>query len=86
MQKAQVFLTEEQKSALKEAAAATGRKQSEIIRRGVDLAIAECENKKGHWQASLKKAAGLWKERDDVEQTIADNRARWREREKEISQ
>lgn len=81
MQKAQVFLTDEQKNALKALSSATGRKQSEIIRRGVDLAIAECESQKSHWKASLKKASGMWKDRDDVEDVIADNRAKWRKRE-----
>lgn len=81
MQKAQVFLTDEQKNALKALSSATGRKQSEIIRRGVDLAIAECESQKSHWKASLKKASGMWKDRDDVEDVIADNRAKWRRRE-----
>lgn len=80
MQKAQVFLTDEQKASLKTLSSTTGRKQSEIIRRGVDLAIAECESQKSHWKASLKKASGMWKDRDDVEEIIADNRARWRRR------
>ena len=43
MRKAQVFLRDDQKTALRNLSRRTGRKQSELIRHGVDLAIAEAE-------------------------------------------
>lgn len=80
MEKAQVFLTEEQKTQLKSLAAKTGRKQSEIIRHGVDLAIAEAQQQSHNWKAALKRTKGIWKDREDVEERIAQNRQRWRRR------
>ncbi len=80
MQKAQVFLTDEQKVALKALSLHSGRKQSEIIRHGVDLAIAEAKRKQSNWKSSLMEAKGIWKDNKDIEAIIANNRAKWRKR------
>jgi predicted transcriptional regulator len=66
MQRAQVFLRDDQKQSLRTIAARTGRKQSDIIRRGVDL-IIEKEQKRVHdWKKALQQARGMWKDRDDL--------------------
>lgn len=80
MRKIQVFLTEAQKDALESLSEQTGRKQSEIVRHGVDLAIAEAKESQADWRAGLKSVQGMWQSRDDAEKAIAANRQRWRDR------
>ena len=75
MQKAQVFLRPEQQTALKEIARRTGAKRSELIRRGVDLVIAEESAQRRDWQAAVDKAFGMWRDRPEVEDELADVRA-----------
>jgi hypothetical protein len=76
MQKAQVFLRDDQKEQLKAIATRTGTKQSELIRRGVDMVIEVTLEEQTNWKSAWKQASGVWKDRDDIETTIADNRAR----------
>jgi hypothetical protein len=81
MRKTQVFLTEDQLAALKRVARATGRKQSEIIRRGVELAVDEAKAvAEPDWKAAILSAAGIWKDRDDLDELYADLKQRNRER------
>jgi hypothetical protein len=77
MRKAQVFLTDEQLAELRRIARETGRKQSEIIRRGVDLAVKEAkEAPVADWKSGILSAAGIWKDRDDLDELYADLRRR----------
>lgn len=81
MRKAQVFLREDQIAALKKVARETGRKQSEVIREGVDLAIKAANDAKAQdWKAAMLSAAGIWKDRDDFDEIFAERRRRSRER------
>ncbi|MFA6965355.1 hypothetical protein [Bosea sp. (in: a-proteobacteria)] len=74
MRKAQVFLRDDQKAALQTLSRKTGRKQSELIRRGVDLAIAEAENaSQQDWRLAWSEAAGAWSDLDDIGQTLRAN-------------
>ena len=75
MQKAQVFLRDDQKEQLKAIATRTGTKQSELIRRGVDMVIEVTLKEQADWKNAWKQASGIWKNRDDIKSTIADNRA-----------
>ncbi len=81
MQKAQVFLREDQKSDLEAIAKRTGRKQSELIRSGVDLVI-EQEKTRSDWRAGFRQAAGIWRDRDDIPELMAETRAQLRARDK----
>lgn len=74
MQKAQVFLRKDQKEQLNAIAARTGTKQSALIRRGVDLVIEATSKEQADWKNAWKQASGLWKDRDDLEAVVADNR------------
>jgi hypothetical protein len=81
MRKAQVFLREDQIVALKKFARQTGRKQSELIREGVDLAIkAANDETQQDWKAALMSAVGIWADRDDLDELFAERRRRSRER------
>lgn len=81
MRKAQVFLTDEQLADLRRPARATGRKQSEIIRRGVELALQEAVGiPEPDWKRATLAAAGIWKDRDDLDAIREDMRDRYHER------
>ncbi len=67
MRKVQVFLRDDQKTALKRLAARTGRRQSDLIRSGVDLVLENDQHKNEGWREATRAAAGLWRDRDDIE-------------------
>ena len=75
MQKAQVFLRDDQKIQLRVIAKLTGRKQSELIRRGVDMAIEEAKKTQTNWQDGWSQACGVWKDREDIDSLLTDYRA-----------
>ncbi len=92
MHKAQVLLREDQKAELERVSRQTGRKKSELIRRGVDLALAEAVGTEAaskaapvapdmpDWKKAWLDAAGIWKDRDDLDELYSDMRKRSRER------
>jgi metal-responsive CopG/Arc/MetJ family transcriptional regulator len=60
----QIYLTEAERSGLDNMSAATGKKQSELIREALDryLELA-AESRRS---AILDETAGLWRDRDDL--------------------
>ncbi len=64
MTRTQIYLTEEERIALKALASQTGMKQSELIRKAVDQFIDK--HRKVARKALLTAARGLWKERRDL--------------------
>jgi hypothetical protein len=64
MVRTQIYLTEEERDALSALAEATGKKQSELIREAVDLLIDIAAGSSR--DAILEKAAGMWRDRDDL--------------------
>jgi hypothetical protein len=75
MQKIQVFLREDQKTALRSIARRTGHKQSDLIRKSVDLLIDRIKGENADWRESTRAAAGLWKDRKDLEEHDREFRA-----------
>jgi hypothetical protein len=67
MRKIQVFLREDQKEALKSISVRTGRKQSDLIRGSVDLLIDAMKREDSDRREATRSAAGLWKDRTDLE-------------------
>ena len=67
MHKIQVFLREDQKAALKSIAARTRQRQSELIRKGVDLLIDRAEGEDVDWREATRAAAGMWRDRTDLD-------------------
>ena len=66
MQKIQVFLREDQKAALKTLSARTGVRQSDLVRRSVDLLLDSAACNKADWREATRAAAGLWRDHKDV--------------------
>jgi Arc/MetJ-type ribon-helix-helix transcriptional regulator len=64
MIKMQVFLREEQKAALKKMAARTGKRESDLVRQGVDLMLEKSSQETDDWKKATRAAAGIWKDRD----------------------
>ena len=74
MIRTQIYLTEAERAALAALSAATGKPQSEIIREAVDRTIAQ--SSKARREAVVERAAGLWKERCDLPDFVAE-REQW---------
>ena len=70
MERAQVFLRDDQKKSLRSIAASTGRKQSDLIRSGVDLIIENEQKKADDWKLALLGVRGIWEGRDDFQDQI----------------
>ena len=74
MDKAHVFLREDQRAALKDIAKRTGAKQSELIRKGVDLVIEASESQEADRRLALLNIFGIWRDRGDLDERLADGR------------
>jgi hypothetical protein len=64
MLRTQIYLTEEEKAALRLMAQQTGKKQSELIRRAIDDFIDRFQPRER--LALMEQARGMWQERDDL--------------------
>jgi hypothetical protein len=64
MVRTQVYSTEQERDGLARLAREQGRKQSELIREAVDLFLRSREA--NHRQAALDRAAGMWRDRNDL--------------------
>ena len=64
MVRTQIYLTENERQALKSMAASTGRKQSELIREAIDQMIESYQiDNQVHMRGQAK---GMWKDRTDL--------------------
>ena len=81
MVRQQLFITAEQKRRIKTRAALTGQSEGEIIRRGIDRELEQKTSAgEGDWKDAWRQAAGMWKDRDDIEEIIARRRKLTRKR------
>ena len=64
MIRTQVHLTERESEELAALSEATGETESELIRRAIDSLIEQSTAKRR--DAVLQRAAGIWKDRDDL--------------------
>jgi hypothetical protein len=64
MLEAELDLTEQERTALREISRSTGKSEGQLIREAIDQLIANFQN---HDQASkMQKARGIWKDRQDL--------------------
>lgn len=69
MRKIQVFLREDQQTALKSLSSRTGVRQSDLVRQGVDLLLDGAAGQASDWREVTRETAGLWRDREDIEAT-----------------
>jgi Arc/MetJ-type ribon-helix-helix transcriptional regulator len=82
MVRTQVYLTEEQERGLKQLAASSGRKQSELIREAIEGYLTERRSK--DWKAALEACFGMWADRNDVADLHERVGQEWEERLKRL--
>lgn len=75
MVRKQVLLTSGQSRRLRQRATETGEAEAEIVRRGVDLALEAGRADDADWKAAWRKAAGMWKDHDELDARVAERRA-----------
>jgi hypothetical protein len=76
----QVFIREDQERRLKALANRAGIAEAEIIRDGIDRALAERETADDGWKQVILEVAGIWKDRDDIEDIVEEGRRLSQER------
>ena len=64
MVRTQIYLTDQQKRRLEQIAAATGKRQSDLIRQALDDYLAR--HPPGDWKQALRACYGMWADREDV--------------------
>jgi Ribbon-helix-helix domain len=74
VQKIQVFLREDQKTALKSLSARTGLRQSDLVRKGVDLLLEGAARQTADWREATRMAAGIWRDREGIDEAVAELR------------
>ena len=81
MVRKQLFITADQNKRIKSRAAATGKSEGEIIRRGIDRELEDkAAEGAGDWKDAWRQAFGMWKDRDDIDEFYAERRTRRRKR------
>ena len=84
----QVFIREDQQEKLKSMAARDGVAEAELVREGLDLVLERkkvVEVEDDSWKEGFRQAAGMWKDRDDLDAFYAANRKRRAERRKRMN-
>ena len=74
MIRTQIYLTEQERDALRVLSAESGKKQSELIREAIDNLIAK--SGETYRQAVLDRVAGIWKDRKDLPD-FSELRSKW---------
>ena len=87
----QVLVRRDQSERLKAAAAASGRSQAALIREAIDRVLAEREAAQPSakpagdaWKRAILEAAGVWADREDIDEIMAEGRAGWDRRFEEL--
>ncbi|MEQ1695947.1 MAG: hypothetical protein ABL901_08920 [Hyphomicrobiaceae bacterium] len=63
----QFLLSAEQSARLKAQAVASGMTETDIVRAGIELALAQSQDETVAWKAGWERAGGLWAGRDDLD-------------------
>ena len=79
MVRKQVYLTADQDRQLKALSKARHVAAAELIRSAVDVLLQKDDEAEqlAQWKASVNKAAGIWQDRDDLDEVFSDMRKGW---------
>jgi hypothetical protein len=75
MVRKQLMLTGEQNAELKRIAAATSRSEGELVREAIDDWLSSEKADEQNWKDAWRQAAGIWADRDDLDEFYAELRA-----------
>ena len=75
MVRTQIYLTDEQKLRLERLAAASGKRQSEMIREALDAYLAARGAQ--DWKEAFAAVRGMWAGRDGLDDLVRGLRAEW---------
>jgi len=78
MVRTQIYLTDEQKQRLQQLAAATGKRQSDLIREAVDSYLGQCRPR--DWFEAIEPMFGMWADRPEMDDYVRKLRAEVDER------
>jgi predicted DNA-binding protein len=78
MVRTQIYLTDEQKLRLERLAAASGKRQSEVIREALDAYLAARGAQ--DWKEAFAAVRGMWAGRDGLVDLVRGLRAEWERR------
>ena len=80
----QFFIREDQNEELKALTRKLGVSEAELIRESIDMIIEDkstaMEDEKDNWKEGLLQAAGIWEDRDDLDELSRDFRQSWNKR------
>jgi len=88
MVRKQLFIREDQQHQLKAAASRAGVAEAELMREGIDLVLKKkkaAEPVDDSWKEGFRQAAGIWKDRTDLDELYAASRRRRAERRKRMN-
>ena len=74
MVRKQLMFTGEQNAELKRIASATSRSEGELVREAVDDWLSRQKAEQEDWKAAWRRAAGLWADREDIDEIMAERR------------
>jgi predicted DNA-binding protein len=75
MVREQLMLTPEQNAHLKRIATATSKSEGELVREVIDHWLAKQAADVEDWKAAWRQAAGMWADRTDIDELMAERRA-----------
>jgi len=79
-----VTITDEQMEKIKAISEHTGVSTDDLVRQAIDRMIVEKAPKTGDWRQAVRAIYGIWKDRDDLEQTSKSFRDGFENRHKKL--
>jgi hypothetical protein len=76
MVRKQMLLTREQNERLRLLSGATGRRESELLREALEQWLEKQAQEEQDWKAIWLAAAGIWKDRTDLDRLFTERRRR----------
>jgi predicted DNA-binding protein len=79
-----VTISDEQMEKIKAISEQTGVAVDDFVREAIDRMIVDKTPKTGDWKQAVRAFAGIWKDRDDLEDLIREGREQLKQRHKRL--